>query len=97
MRQLPRTQDSPARIDPTEGGSPRLSQIEGLPVGSRRSARFPAARRHRIVTLQVPYPIASPRRAFHFLDDQGHDCHLYVTESACVPSFRLRGCLSRYR
>ena len=49
------------------------------------------------MTLLVPYPIASPRRAFHFLDDQGHDCHLYVTESACVPSFRLRGCLSRYR
>ena len=83
----------------SEAGSPSLSQIEGypevdpaeiegLPVGSRLSAGFPAARRHRIVTLLVPYPIDAPRRVFHFLDDQGYDCNLYFTD-AQERSFKL--------
>jgi len=57
------------------------SEYEGLAIGSRLSASFPAARRHRIATLLVPYPTAGPRRVFHFLDDQGYDCDLYFTDS----------------
>jgi len=76
----------------SEGGAPTFSQfegypgvdpseIEGLPVGTCMTASFPAAPRHRIATLLVPYPIGAPRRVFHFLDDQGYDCDLYFTDA----------------
>jgi len=76
----------------SEAGSPEYSQFEGypdvdpaeyagLPVGSCLNASFPAARRHRIATLLVPYPVDAPRRVFHFLDDQGYDCDLYFTDA----------------
>ena len=45
------------------------------------NARFPAATRHRIATLLVPYPINSQRRIYTFLDDQGYDCDLYFTDA----------------
>ena len=31
--------------------------------------------------IVVPYPLAEPRRAFSFLDDQGYDCEFYFTDS----------------
>ncbi len=76
----------------SEGGAPVLSQetafpgvdmseIEGLPVSTVLTARFPKANRHRIVTLLVPYPKDAPRRIFHFLDDQGYDADLYFTDA----------------
>ncbi|SDJ55028.1 DUF4962 domain-containing protein [Aliiruegeria lutimaris] len=75
----------------SEGGAPVLSQetgfpgvdkseIEGLPISTCLTARFPKATRHRIVTLLVPYPKAEPRRIFHFIDDQGYDADLYFTD-----------------
>ncbi len=76
----------------TESGAPTLSQhtgfpgvemseIEGLPVSTCLTARFPKAKRHRIVTLLVPYPLDAPRRIFHFIDDQGYDADLYFTDA----------------
>ena len=76
----------------SEAGAPELSQFtdfpdvdpvdyEGLPVSTCLTARFPKAIRHRIATLLVPYPAATPRRIFSFLDDQGYDCDLYFTDA----------------
>ena len=76
----------------SEGGKPELSQetgfpgvdpaeIEGLPVSTCLKAHYPAAVRHRIVTLLVPYPLAAPQRIFHFMDDQGYDADLYFTDA----------------
>jgi hypothetical protein len=77
----------------TESEAPTLSQqtgfpgvdaseIEGLPVSTCLTARFPKAKRHRIATLLVPYPKDEPRRIFHFIDDQGYDADLYFTDAA---------------
>ncbi len=57
------------------------ADYEGLAESTCLNARFPAAIRHRIATLLVPYPTAAPRRIFSFLDDQGYDCDLYFTDS----------------
>ncbi|WP_325063245.1 heparinase II/III domain-containing protein [Halovulum marinum] len=76
----------------SEGGAAKLSQetgfpgvepseYEGLPVSTCLTASYPAATRHRIATLLVPYSLAAPRRVFHFLDDQGYDCDLYFTDA----------------
>ena len=76
----------------SEAGSPDLTQETGfpdvdpaeygdLPQSTCLRARFPAANRHRIATLLVPYPVAAPRRVFNFLDDQGYDCDLYFTDA----------------
>jgi hypothetical protein len=83
----------------SEAGKPGLDQatgfadvdpreIDGLPGSTCLTARFPKAERHRIVTLLVPYPLADPRRIFHFVDDQGYDCNLYFTD-ADEQSFRI--------
>ncbi len=76
----------------SEGGAPELRQetgfpgvdpkeFEGLPVSTCMIASYPAATRHRIVTLLVPYPLAEPRRIFNFMDDQGYDADLYFTDA----------------
>lgn len=76
----------------SEGGAPQLSQetafagvdmseIDGLPVSTVLTAKFPKSNRHRIVTLLVPYPKDDPRRIFHFMDDQGYDADLYFTDA----------------
>ncbi len=57
------------------------AEFEGLPVSTCLTARFPKATRHRIATLLVPYPKHSPRRIFHFVDDQGYDADLYFTDA----------------
>ncbi|WP_062762917.1 DUF4962 domain-containing protein [Falsirhodobacter sp. alg1] len=64
------------------------SEIEGLPVSTCLTARFPKSTRHRIATLIVPYALDAPRRIFSFLDDQGYDCDLYFTD-ANDNSFRV--------
>lgn len=75
----------------SEAGAPTLEQVtgfpdvdpkdyEGLEVSTCLHMQFPKAKRHRIATLIVPYPINEPRRVFHFLDDQGYDCDLYFTD-----------------
>ncbi|MEF3048968.1 DUF4962 domain-containing protein [Pseudotabrizicola sp. L79] len=66
-----------------ETGFPNVdpAEIEGLPVSTCLTARFPKSIRHRIATLIVPYPLAAPRRVFSFLDDQGYDCDLYFTDA----------------
>lgn len=76
----------------SEAGAASLSQVtdfpdvdpvdyEGLPVSTCLSATYPKAVRHRIATLIVPYAMNNPRRIFSFLDDQGYDCDLYLTDS----------------
>ncbi len=76
----------------SEAGSATLDQItgfpgvdprdyDGLPLSTCLKASFPAAERHRIAALLVPYQLANPRRVFSFLDDQGYDINLYLTES----------------
>ena len=76
----------------SEGGAATLDQTtgfpgvdakdyEGLAVSTHLTASFPAAERHRIAVLIVPYPTASPKRVFSFLDDQGYDINLYLTDA----------------
>ncbi len=75
----------------SEAGAPVMEQVTGFPdvdpkdydgldVSTCLHMQFPKARRHRIATLIVPYPVQEPRRVFHFLDDQGYDCDLYFTD-----------------
>ena len=76
----------------SESGAPEITQqtgfpdvdpseYEGLPVSTCLTARYPAAMRHRIATLLVPYKLDAPKRIFHFLDDQGYDADLYFTDT----------------
>ncbi|WP_378949446.1 DUF4962 domain-containing protein [Paracoccus sp. R86501] len=76
----------------SEAGKPTLTQetgfpdvdpaeIEGLPVSTCLHVQYPKATRHRIATLLVPYGLKSPKRIFHFLDDQGYDADLYFTDA----------------
>jgi hypothetical protein len=75
----------------SEAGKPQISQetgyadvdpadYEGLPVSTVLKAHYPAATRHRIATLLVPYKLDAPKRIFHFMDDQGYDADLYFTD-----------------
>lgn len=75
----------------SEGGKPDISQkteftdvdsadYEGLHVSTCMTAHFPAATRHRIATLLVPYKLDAPKRIFNFMDDQGYDADLYFTD-----------------
>ena len=76
----------------SEAGKPEISQetnfpdvdpvdYEGLPVSTFLTAKFPAATRHRIATLLVPYKLDEPKRVFNFMDDQGYDADLYFTDA----------------
>ncbi|MBY6047879.1 DUF4962 domain-containing protein [Vannielia litorea] len=76
----------------SEAGKPQLTQetgfpgvdpadYEGLPVSTCLHAEYPAATRHRIATLLVPYRLSEPKRIFNFLDDQGYDADLYFTDT----------------
>ena len=75
----------------SEAGKPQISQetgyadvnpadYEGLPVSTVLKAHYPAATRHRIATLLVPYKLDAPKRIFNFMDDQGYDADLYFTD-----------------
>ena len=75
----------------SEAGKPQISQdtgfadvdpadYEGLPVSTVLTAHYPAATRHRIATLLVPYKLDAPKRIFNFMDDQGYDADLYFTD-----------------
>ncbi len=75
----------------SEGGKPEITQetgfadvdpadYEGLPVSTVLKAHYPAATRHRIATLLVPYKLDAPKRIFNFMDDQGYDADLYFTD-----------------
>lgn len=76
----------------SEAGKPVLTQetgfpgvdpadYAGLPVSTCLHAQYPAATRHRIATLLVPYRLAEPKRIFNFMDDQGYDADLYFTDT----------------
>ncbi|MEO1306569.1 MAG: DUF4962 domain-containing protein [Pseudomonadota bacterium] len=76
----------------SEGGDAELDQItgfpdvdpkdyEGLAISTHLAARFPASTRHRIAMLLVPYRLDAPKRIFNFLDDQGYDVDLYLTDA----------------
>ena len=75
----------------SEGGKPTITQkteftdvdpadYEGLHVSTCLTASYPAATRHRIATLLVPYKLDAPKRIFNFMDDQGYDADLYFTD-----------------
>lgn len=75
----------------SEGGKPEISQkteftdvdpadYKDLPVSTVLTAHYPAATRHRIATLLVPYKLDAPMRIFNFMDDQGYDADLYFTD-----------------
>jgi len=75
----------------SEAGKPTIEQkteftdvdpadYEGLPVSTCLTAHYPAATRHRIATLLVPYRLDAPKRIFNFMDDQGYDADLYFTD-----------------
>ena len=76
----------------SEGGKPQIGQFtgfpdvdpvdyEGLPVSTCLTAHYPAATRHRIATLLVPFKLDAPKRIFNFMDDQGYDADLYFTDA----------------
>lgn len=76
----------------SEGGKPEITQetgypgvdpedYEGLPISTFLTASYPAATRHRIATLLVPYRLDAPKRVFNFMDDQGYDADLYFTDT----------------
>lgn len=76
----------------SESGKPEIVQetgfegvdpadYEGLPVSTVLKAKYPAATRHRIATLLVPYKLDAPKRVFNFMDDQGYDADLYFTDA----------------
>ncbi len=76
----------------SEAGKPEITQhtgfpdvdpvdYEGLPVSTFLTAKYPAATRHRIATLLVPYRCDAPKRIFNFMDDQGYDADLYFTDA----------------
>ncbi len=76
----------------SEAGAGKLTQqtgfddvdpadYEGLPVSTCLNVKFPAAIRHRIAVLLVPYRLDAPQRIFNFLDDQGYDCDLYFSDA----------------
>ena len=56
------------------------ADYEGLHVSTCLTAAYPAATRHRIATLLVPYRLDAPKRIFNFMDDQGYDADLYFTD-----------------
>ncbi len=75
----------------SEAGKPSITQkteftdvepadYEGLHVSTCLTAQYPAATRHRIATLLVPYRLDAPKRIFNFMDDQGYDADLYFTD-----------------
>ena len=52
-------------------------------AGARRRrvcATVPAASRHRLVTLLVPYSLSEPKRIFSFIDDQGFSTDIYFSD-----------------
>ncbi len=76
----------------SEAGKPVISQeaafsdvdpedCDGLHVSTVLKASYPAATRHRIATLLVPYKLDEPKRVFNFMDDQGYDADLYFTDA----------------
>jgi hypothetical protein len=76
----------------SEGGEGSLSQVTGYPgvepsdydgldQSTHLNIAFPASTRHRVATLLVPYRLEAPKRVFNFLDDQGYDVNLYLTDA----------------
>ncbi len=76
----------------SEGGDGSLSQVTGFPgidpadydgleISTHLNIAFPASTRHRIAVLLVPYKLDAQKRIFNFLDDQGYDVNLYLTDS----------------
>jgi len=76
----------------SEGGDGTLSQVtgfpdidpedyEGLDVSTHLNISFPASTRHRIAVLLVPHKRDTPKRIFNFMDDQGYDVNLYLTDA----------------
>ena len=76
----------------SEGNKPNMSQkteftdvdpadYQDLHVSTFLEIQYPAATRHRISTLLVPYKVDTPKRIFNFIDDQGYDVDLYFTDA----------------
>ncbi|NNE79731.1 MAG: DUF4962 domain-containing protein [Silicimonas sp.] len=76
----------------SEAGEGSLSQVtgfpdidpadyEGLDISTHLDIAFPATVRHRVAVLLVPYRLDAPKRVFNFLDDQGYDVNLYLTDA----------------
>jgi hypothetical protein len=61
-----------ADVDPAD--------VEGLETQYHIEATLPAASKHTLVTLLVPYSLKEPRRVFHFIDDQGFSADIYFTD-----------------
>jgi hypothetical protein len=75
----------------SSSGAPTLSAVEGFPgidpadfegltVHHHLRASLPAAHKHVLVTLLVPYALDAPRRIFNFIDDQGFATDIYFTD-----------------
>jgi hypothetical protein len=76
----------------SEAGKPEIIQTtgfpdvdpadyKGLPVSTFLTARYSAAKHHRIATLLVPCRLDAPKRVFSFMDDQGYDANLYFADA----------------
>src|SRR5690606_30844345 len=75
----------------SSAGMPQISAVEGFPgidpkecegleIHHHVSAAVPAATRHRLVTLLVPYSLSEPKRIFNFIDDQGFSTDIYFSD-----------------
>lgn len=75
----------------SSAGMPQISAVEGFPgidpkefegleIHHHVCATVPAATRHRLVTLLVPYSLSEPKRIFNFIDDQGFSTDIYFSD-----------------
>ncbi|MCZ7465627.1 alginate lyase [Rhizobium rhizogenes] len=75
----------------SSAGTPQISAVEGFPdidpkefegldIHHHICATVPAATRHRLVTLLVPYSLKEPKRIFSFIDDQGFSTDIYFSD-----------------
>ncbi|MBN7808700.1 alginate lyase (plasmid) [Agrobacterium rosae] len=75
----------------SSAGAPHIAAIEGFPeidpgefegldIHHHVCATVPAALKHRLVTLLVPYSLSEPKRIFNFIDDQGFSTDIYFND-----------------
>ncbi|GIP37236.1 oligo alginate lyase [Paenibacillus sp. J31TS4] len=65
------------------------SEVEGLPAHWHLTAETRSARSHRIAALLVPMKKEEDRYVSHFLDDQDHGIHLYLTADGETHRFEI--------
>ena len=55
-------------------------EVEGLPMNYVGEFAFEPAKTHRVVTLVNPYRKGEKKSLYTFVDDQGYNLNVYVTD-----------------